>query len=147
MLDLKDRFGVKIGLSDHTMGSLVPIAAVALGATVVEKHFILDRKLGGPDSAFSMEPHEFKEMVMAIRDVEASLGEITYQVSDEDKNRRRSLFIVNDIKKGELFTAENVRSIRPGFGLHPKYLLEVLGKVAIKDLEKGERFELSMFTE
>jgi pseudaminic acid synthase len=147
MLDLKDRFGVKIGLSDHTMGSLVPIAAVALGATVVEKHFILDRNLGGPDSSFSMEPYEFKEMVTAIRDVEASLGEITYQVSDEDKNRRRSLFIVNDIKKGEIFTAENVRSIRPGFGLHPKYLPEVLGKVAGKDLEKGERFELTMFTE
>jgi len=142
MLDLKDRFGVKIGLSDHTMGSLVPIAAVALGATVVEKHFILDRKLGGPDSSFSMEPHEFKEMVTSIRDVEASLGEITYHVSDEDKNRRRSLFVVNNIKKGELFTEENVRSIRPGFGLHPKFLPEILGKFASKDLEKGERFEL-----
>jgi pseudaminic acid synthase len=142
MLDLKDRFGVKIGLSDHTMGSLVPIAAVALGATVVEKHFILDRKLGGPDSAFSMEPEEFKEMVMAIRYVEASLGEITYHVSDEDKNRRRSLFVVKDIKKGEPITEANVRSIRPGFGLHPKYLPEILGKTVNQDIEKGTKFEL-----
>lgn len=140
MVDMKERFGVKVGLSDHTMGALVPTVAVSLGAEVVEKHFILDRSLGGPDSAFSMEPHEFAEMVKAVRDTEKALGKITYQVSDADKARRRSLFVVKDIKKGEKITRDNVRSIRPGVGLHPKYLPEVLGKVAKQDLKKGERF-------
>lgn len=144
MVDMCERFGVKVGLSDHTMGALVPTVAVSLGAEVVEKHFILDRSLGGPDSAFSMEPNEFKEMVTAIRNVEASLGKITYEVSDEDKNRRRSLFVVKDIKKGEVITEKNVRSVRPGFGLHPKYFKEVIGKVANKDMEKGDRFMLSI---
>jgi len=138
MVDMKERFGVKVGLSDHTMGSLVPTVAVSLGAEVVEKHFILDRKLGGPDSAFSMEPHEFKEMVDAIRNVEAALGKVTYEVSEEDKNRRRSLFVVKDIKKGELITHKNARSIRPGFGLHPKYFNRIIGKTVKKDLKKGE---------
>ena len=142
MVDMKERFGVKVGLSDHTMGSLVPTVAVSLGAEVVEKHFILDRSLGGPDSAFSMEPHEFKEMVSAVRNTEKVLGKVTYEVSDTDKMRRRSLFVVEDIKAGEVITEKNVRSIRPGFGLHPKYLPEVLGKKATSDLEKGERFEL-----
>jgi pseudaminic acid synthase len=137
--DMKQKFGVKIGLSDHTMGHLVPTVAVSLGAAVVEKHFILDRKLGGPDSAFSMEPREFKEMVQAIRQVEAALGKVTYEVSDNDKNRRRSLFVVEDIKAGEIITAKNVRSIRPGFGLHPKYLKEVIGKTFKEDVEKGTR--------
>lgn len=142
MVDMKERFDVKVGLSDHTMGSLVPTVAVSLGAEVVEKHFILDRSLGGPDSAFSMEPHEFKEMVSAVRNTEKVLGKVTYEVSDTDKMRRRSLFVVEDIKAGEVITEKNVRSIRPGFGLHPKYLPEVLGKKATSDLEKGERFEL-----
>ncbi|WP_282788076.1 pseudaminic acid synthase [Flavobacterium croceum] len=137
--DMKLKFGVAVGLSDHTMGSLVPTVAVALGATVVEKHFILDRNLGGPDSVFSMEPHEFKEMVDSIRNTEASLGKISYDVSEQDKNRRRSLFVVKDIKKGELITEENIRSIRPGFGLHPKYFHEVLGKTVNKSIEKGSR--------
>jgi len=135
--DMKKRFRVEVGVSDHTMGSLVPTVAVSLGATVVEKHFILDRNLGGPDSAFSMEPQEFKEMVESIRQAEAALGEVTYNVTENDKNRRRSLFVVKDIKAGEKFSEENVRSIRPGYGLHPKYLKEVIGKVAKKDLEKG----------
>lgn len=135
--DIKQRFGVKVGVSDHTMGSLVPTVAVSLGATVVEKHFILDRKLGGPDSAFSMEPHEFKEMVQSVRQAEAALGKITYVVSENDKNRRRSLFVVKDIKAGEPFTEENVRSIRPGYGLHPKYLKKILGKESKEDMEKG----------
>jgi pseudaminic acid synthase len=142
MVDMKERFDVKVGLSDHTIGSLVPTVAVSLGAEVVEKHFILDRSLGGPDSAFSMEPDEFAEMVSAIRNTEKSLGNITYQVSDTDKGKRRSLFVVEDIKAGDVITEKNVRSIRPGFGLHPRYLPEVLGKKAISDLEKGERFEL-----
>jgi pseudaminic acid synthase len=135
--EMKQRFGVKVGVSDHTMGSIVPTVAVSLGATVVEKHFILDRKLGGPDSAFSMEPHEFKEMVQSVRQAEAALGKVTYKVSENDRNRRRSLFVVKDIKAGEPFTDENVRSIRPGYGLHPKYLKEIIGKTAKENLEKG----------
>ncbi len=135
--DMKQRFGVKVGVSDHTVGSLVPTVAVSLGATVVEKHFILDRKLGGPDSAFSMEPHEFKEMEQSVRQAEAALGKITYEVSENDKNRRRSIFVVKDIKAGEPFTEENVRSIRPGYGLHPKNLIDVLGKVAKENIGKG----------
>ena len=142
MVDMKERFGVKVGLSDHTMGSLVPTVAVSLGAEVVEKHFILDRSLGGPDFAFSMEPDEFAEMVSAIRNTEKVLGSVTYEVSETDKMRRRSLFVVEDIKAGDIITEKNVRSVRPGFGLHPKYLPEVLGKEATSDLEKGERFEL-----
>ncbi|PLB86671.1 pseudaminic acid synthase [Dysgonamonadaceae bacterium] len=135
--EMKQRFGAKVGVSDHTMGSIVPIVAVSLGATVVEKHFIIDRKLGGPDSAFSMEPNEFKEMVQSVRQAEAALGKVTYKVSENDRNRRRSLFVVKDIKAGEPFTDENVRSIRPGYGLHPKYLKEILGKKAKTDIKRG----------
>jgi len=135
--DMRQRFGVEVGVSDHTMGSMVPVVAVSLGATVVEKHFILDRKLGGPDSAFSMEPHEFKEMVQAVRQAESALGQVTYKVSETDKNRRRSLFVVKDIKAGEILTEQNIRSIRPGYGLHPKHYKEVLGKNAKVDLEQG----------
>ena len=137
MQDMKDRFGVKLGLSDHTIGSLVPTVAVAMGATVVEKHFILDRNLGGPDSAFSMEPHEFKEMVEAVRNTEKALGTVTYEVSEKDKLRRRSLFVVEDIKAGEVITEKNVRSIRPGYGMHPKELKNILGSRAKVNLEKG----------
>jgi len=135
--DMKQRFGVKVGVSDHTMGSLVPTVAVSLGATVVEKHFILNRNLGGPDSAFSMEPQEFKDMVQSVRQVESALGKVNYEVTENDKNRRRSLFVVKDIKAGEIITEQNVRSIRPGFGLHPKHLKDVIGKVAKLAIEKG----------
>ncbi|MDP2685121.1 MAG: pseudaminic acid synthase [bacterium] len=128
--DMKARFKVQVGVSDHTIGSIVPTVAVSLGATVVEKHFILDRKLGGPDSAFSMEPHEFKEMVISVRETEKALGKVVYSVSELDKLRRRSLFIVKDIKAGDLITENNVRSIRPGNGLHPKWLTEIVGKKA-----------------
>jgi pseudaminic acid synthase len=117
---------------------LVPTVAVSLGAEIVEKHFVLDRSLGGPDSAFSMEPNEFKEMVDTIRNVEKSLGEVTYKVSEEDNNRRRSLFAVKDIKAGETLTEDNVRSIRPGIGLHPKFYNEVVGRITDKDYRKGE---------
>jgi len=125
--DMKKRFRVEVGVSDHTLGSTVPQVAVALGAKIVEKHFILDRRLGGPDSAFSMEPNEFAEMVQAIRNVECSLGEVCYKVSEKDINRRRSLFIVQDVKAGDLLNQENVRSIRPGNGLAPKYLPGIIG--------------------
>jgi pseudaminic acid synthase len=135
--NMKEKFGVKVGLSDHTMGKIVPIVAVSLGATMIEKHFILDRTLGGPDSAFSMEPHEFNEMVISIRQVEAALGRLTYDVPEVDKNRRRSLFVVKDIKAGETFTKENIRSIRPGVGLHPKYYFDVLGGKAKYNLYRG----------
>lgn len=136
--NLRDTFGVKVGLSDHTMGSTVPIVAVTLGARVIEKHFILDRNLGGPDSAFSMEPHEFKEMVNACHDALASLGEIKYELTEKNKNRRRSLFVSNNVKAGEMLTEYNIKSVRPGLGLHPKYYNRILGKTAIINLYKGE---------
>lgn len=148
MVDMKQRYGVKVGLSDHTMGYDVAEAAVALGATLVEKHFILDRSIGGPDAAFSMEKDEFAAMVKAIRNVEKALGEVVYPTdSTKIKGREfsRSLYVAKDIKAGEKFTEENVRSVRPGFGLHPKYLLEIFGKTAVRDLEMGERFTLDMF--
>ena len=142
---LEEKFNVVVGLSDHTMGSEVAIAGVVLGAKIVEKHFILDRNLGGPDSEFSMEPQEFKQMVDSIRNVEKALGKVSYDLSDKMKANRefsRSLFVVKNIKKDEVITEENVRSIRPGFGLHPKYLKELLGKKVNKDLKKGTPFEL-----
>ena len=143
--DMKNRFGCKAGLSDHTIGSIVPLAAVSMGAEVVEKHFIIDRSIGGPDSEFSMEAAEFKEMVDGIRMVEKALGEVKYPTDPKQIKGRtacRSLYVAKDIKAGEKFTEENVRSVRPGFGLHPKYLPEVLGKTAARNLEKGERFSL-----
>lgn len=143
--DIKERFNVIVGLSDHTLGCEVSIAAVVLGANIIEKHFILDRNMGGPDSEFSMEPREFKEMVDSIRNVEKALGKVCYGLSEKMKANRefsRSLFVVNDIKKGEIITEDNVGSIRPGFGLHPKYLVEILGRRVNKDLQKGTPFEL-----
>lgn len=134
----KERFDVKVGISDHTMGSLVPTVSVGLGATVVEKHFILDRNLGGPDSAFSMEPHEFTEMVKSVRQASSALGKVMMEVPERNKMRRRSLFIAKDIKKGHVFTEENVRSVRPGYGMHPRHLSSILGKVTAMDLKKGD---------
>jgi len=135
--DMKKKFNVKVGVSDHSMGSIVPMVATSLGAAVVEKHFRLDRKLGGPDSSFSLEPDEFKKMVQNVRDVELSLGKVNYDVSNKDMYRRRSLFVCEDIAKGEKLTKVNIRSIRPGYGLHPKYYFEVLGKTMKKDVKKG----------
>lgn len=144
--DMYQRFDSIIGLSDHTLGGEVSIAAVALGAKIIEKHFILDRNMGGPDSVFSMEPNEFKQMVDSIRNIEKALGKVSYELSDKmkvNKEFSRSLFVVKDIKTGECITENNVRSIRPGFGLHPKYLKEILGKKVKKDLNKGTPFDLS----
>lgn len=135
--DIKERYSVKAGLSDHTMDTVIPIVAVSLGAVVVEKHFILDRKLGGPDSSFSMQPDEFKHMVEQIREAEKSLGRVNYDLNEKDKLRRRSLFVIESIMKGETFTFKNIRSIRPGHGLQPKFLNDVLGKKANKNIEKG----------
>ena len=137
---LKEIFGTVVGLSDHTLGNSVAIASVALGAKIIEKHFILDRNIDSPDAAFSMNPEEFKYMVKSIREVEKALGEKSYKVTDKMKKSRvncRSLFVVKDIKKGEKFTAENIRSIRPGFGLHPKYLKDIIGEEASMNLKKG----------
>ena len=147
MVDMKERFGVKVGLSDHTMGSDVAVAAVALGATVVEKHFILDRSIGGPDAAFSMEKDEFAAMVRSICNVEKALGEVVYPTDPAAIKGRefcRSLYVARDMKAGERITEENVRSVRPGFGLSPRYLPSILGKRVRRDLEAGERFSLDL---
>ena len=139
--NLAEAFGVPVGLSDHTLGIAVPAAAVALGACIVEKHFTLSRSISGPDSAFSLEPHEFKAMVEAIRTVEKAMGKVRYGVSEQEaKSRtfRRSLFVVQNVKAGERFTFENVRSIRPGYGLHTRHLPEVIGCCAARDIQRGE---------
>jgi pseudaminic acid synthase len=137
---LAEAFGVPAGLSDHTLGIAVPVAAVALGACIVEKHFTLSRDEPGPDSAFSLEPQEFKVMVETIRVAEKALGEMSYEVTEKQQESRvfrRSLFVVKDIKAGKQFTEENVRSIRPGYGLHTRYLGEVLGRCAARDILRG----------
>jgi N-acetylneuraminate synthase len=133
-------FGVPVGLSDHTLGSAVAVASVALGACVVEKHFTLSRDEKGPDSAFSMEPDEFRDMAAAVRTVGAALGRVSYTVTAHEESNarlRRSLFVVVDVKAGERFTAANVRSIRPGQGLAPRHLPEVLGRFASRDVRRG----------
>ena len=145
--DMKNRFGVKVGLSDHTEGALVPIAAVSLGAEVIEKHFILNRSIGGPDSAFSMEAVDFKSMVDQIRQVEKAIGAVRYPKDPATIKGReycRSLYVAEDVKAGEAVTEINVRSVRPGFGLHPRFLPEVIGKRFARDCRKGDRFELTM---
>ena len=138
--NMKETFGVEVGLSDHTLGITVPVVSVALGAKVIEKHFILDKSIGGPDASFSLEPQEFKQMVDAVRDAEMALGKVDYSMSEKKKNSRllgRSLFVVKDMKAGEKFTEENVRSIRPSNGLAPKYFSDVLGKNADSDIKRG----------
>ena len=138
--DLAKRFGVITGLSDHTMGITVPIAATVLGAMVIEKHFILDHSIGGPDASFSLNEQEFAAMVKAVREAEVAIGKIDYMLSEKMLKSRefsRSLYVVQDIKAGDVITDKIVRSIRPGFGMHPKYYSEVLGKRAKKDLERG----------
>jgi pseudaminic acid synthase len=137
---MAESFGVPVGLSDHTLGIAVPVAAVALGACIIEKHLTLRRSDGGPDGAFSLEPDEFRAMVEAVRVAEKSLGKISYEMSEKEaasRSFRRSLFIVEDIKKGEKFTRSNVRSIRPGHGLAVKQLDRVLGKKAAVGLQRG----------
>jgi N-acetylneuraminate synthase len=137
---LSEAFGVPVGLSDHTLGISVPVAAVALGACIIEKHFTLSRATLGPDSAFSLEPQEFKAMVKAVRVAEKALGQVSYEVTEKERASRvfrRSLFVVKDMKAGARFTPENVRSIRPGHGLAPKYLDEVMGRCAARDIAAG----------
>lgn len=144
--DLKNRFNVLSGLSDHTMDLETPITAVALGAKVIEKHFILDRSIGGPDAEFSLDYNEFKQMVKSVRKAEKSLGVVDYELTENKLKSRifaRSLFIVEDVKEGEILTESNIRSIRPGNGLHPKYYSEVLGKKFKKDYKRGTPLDLN----
>jgi len=137
---LSKHFQLPVGLSDHTLGYFVAVAAVAVGASLIEKHFTLSRKVPGPDSVFSLEPEEFKAMVDTVRVTEKALGEVRYGPSGQEvKSRvfRRSLFVIADIKKGEKLTEQNIRSIRPGYGLSPKYLKEVMGLRANQDIVRG----------
>ncbi len=138
--EVERRFGVPVGLSDHTMGIAAPVAAVALGACIIEKHVTLSRAVPGPDSAFSLEPQEFKAMVDAVRTAQRALGEVHFGLSSKEEASRvfrRSLFVVEDVRRGEMFTSANVRSIRPGSGLHTRHLDEILGKRALRDIERG----------
>ncbi len=138
--NMAETFDKVVGLSDHSLGISVPVAAVASGACIVEKHFILSKDLGGPDAAFSLDPLEFASMVNSIREVEKALGKVSYDLSEKTlKNREfcRSLFVVQDMKKGEKFTHENIRSIRPGYGLAPKHINNILGQKARRDIKRG----------
>lgn len=141
--DMKKRFGVKVGVSDHTPGSVVPMTAVALGGEVVEKHFIIDRNIGGPDSAFSMDFDEFKKMVDDVRDVEKALGTVYYPNDPSKITGRincRSIYVAEDMKAGDVITEKNVRAVRPNLGLDIKYLPQIMGKKVNRDLEMGDRF-------
>ena len=143
--EFKSRFGVVPGLSDHTIGSAVPIVATTLGAKIIEKHFILDRSIGGPDASFSMNEVEFTEMVKAVREAEKAVGKVSYELTEKQikgKEFSRSLYVVKDIKKGDIITEENVKSIRPGFGMHPKFLKDFIGKPFQRDFNFGDQFNI-----
>jgi pseudaminic acid synthase len=135
--NMKERFGCTIGVSDHSEGDLVPLVATSLGAKIIEKHFILSRSFGGIDSAFSMEPHEFATMVKSVRNAELSLGEVTYEIKESDKLRRRSLFVTSDIKQGDELNESNFRSVRPGHGMQPVHTTNIIGKKARIDIPNG----------
>jgi pseudaminic acid synthase len=144
--DLAERYSVISGLSDHTMGSTVPIVATVFGAKIIEKHFIIDRAIGGPDASFSMNEEEFTAMVKAVREAEKSSGVVDYTLTEKQAKGRdfsRSLYIAENIKAGEIFTDKNLRSVRPGFGLHTKYFNEIIGKKSNQDLEKGTPMKLN----
>ncbi|MCF2516450.1 pseudaminic acid synthase [Dyadobacter sp. CY351] len=143
--DFRERFNVISGLSDHTIGSTVPIVATVLGAKIIEKHFILDRSIGGPDASFSMNEAEFSEMVKSVREAEQAIGKVDYQLTEKQakgKDFSRSLYVVQDIAAGENVTTANVRSIRPGFGLHPKHLKDIIGKPVKEDIKRGSRMSM-----
>ena len=140
MVDMRERFGVKVGLSDHTVSNDAAIVAVALGAELIEKHFILDRDIGGPDASFSIMPNELKSLSDDIKRTIKILGNVSYDLTEKKKNSRvfaRSLFVVENVKKGDIVTPENVRSIRPGYGMSPKYYNEIMGRTFLKDVQKG----------
>ncbi|CAM4199721.1 pseudaminic acid synthase [Cytophagaceae bacterium 50C-KIRBA] len=145
--DLASRFNVISGLSDHTLGSTAPVVATVFGGKIIEKHFILDRSIGGPDASFSMNEAEFAQMVKAVREAEKAIGQVDYHLTEKQAKGRdfsRSLYVVENVKEGEVFTEKNVRSIRPGFGLHPKYYVSVLGQKANMDITRGSRLLLNM---
>jgi pseudaminic acid synthase len=145
--DLSDRFGVISGLSDHTIGNIVPVVATCFGAKIIEKHFIIDRSIGGPDASFSMNEDEFREMVKAVREAEKAIGSVDYTLTEKQSSGRefsRSLYVVEDVTAGQILTNENVRSIRPGFGMHPKFLAAVIGKKFRSNVTKGERLTIDM---
>lgn len=147
MVDMAERFDCITGLSDHTMGGTVSAASVAMGGKVIEKHLTLRRADGGVDSAFSMEPAEFKKMVDDVRIIEKATGRVTYELTDKqikEREHKRSLFIAKDMKKGDMFTPENLRSVRPGFGLHTKYYEEILGKTIMCDAVLGTPLSMDM---
>jgi pseudaminic acid synthase len=138
--DLAEKYNVISGLSDHTLGIVAPIAATVLGAKIIEKHFILNHSIGGPDASFSLDENEFAQMVKAVRAAELSVGKVDYNLTDKQKKGRefsRSLFAVQDIKIGEAFTEKNIRSIRPGYGLHPKFYKSILGKISRFNIPRG----------
>lgn len=147
MRNMAETFGVPVGLSDHSMGSVGAVTAVALGARVIEKHFCLDRSIDNPDASFSMNPVEFKQMVSDVRQAEQALGNIQYGAKDQEKSNvmfRRSIFCVADIKKGEQITEENVRVIRPGHGLAPRFYSEILGQTALCDIKRGTPLQFDL---
>ena len=140
-------FDVKVGLSDHTLGITLPVAATMLGASVIEKHFIVDKSIGGPDASFSLDEAEFTQMVKAVRDAQKAIGKVSYELTEKQKSGKqfsRSLYVSKDVNKGDVITKENVRSVRPGYGLHPKHLKDILGKIFKSDIEKGTAFSLDM---
>jgi pseudaminic acid synthase len=143
---IKNIFGVEVGFSDHTLGISAPVAATAIGARIIEKHFILDKNIDSPDKKFSLTPDEFRDMVKAVRETEEMIGEVNFKPKS-GRQFARSLYVVKDIKKGEKFTKENIKAIRPGFGLHPKFLPQILGKTACRDLEKGDKLRWEDITE
>ena len=150
MIDMRERFGCPVGLSDHSMGSLGAVAAVAMGASVIEKHFCLSRGIENPDSSFSMESREFADMVRDIRLVEKAKGSVQYGPTSQERSSvifRKSVFAVCDIQRGEVFSEDNIRVIRPGYGLLPKYYNNLLGKTAIKDIQRGTPLDFSMVEE
>lgn len=141
-------FNVITGLSDHTLGNTVPMVAVSLGAKIIEKHIILDKSVGGPDASFSLDESEFKDMVDAVRKAESAIGVVSYDLTEKQKsgsNFKRSLYISQDIKEGDIATIENIRSVRPGYSLHPKHLKDILGKKAQKNFTIGDRISLTDF--
>lgn len=144
--NLAETFGVISGFSDHTLGTTAPIVATTLGAKVIEKHFILDKSIGGADADFSLDKQEFAEMIKAVRDTEKLLGKVDYSMTEKKKKSRqfsRSLYVAEDIKEGEVITEQNVRSVRPGYGLHPKYFKNILGKKVLKNLKFGNPLHFS----
>jgi pseudaminic acid synthase len=148
--DLANRFNVISGLSDHTLGATVPVVATVFGAKIIEKHFILDRSIGGADASFSMNESEFTEMVKAVREAESAIGFVDYSLTEKQKKGKdfcRSLYVVKDVKVGEILTKKNIRSIRPGFGMHPKFYNEVLGKKVKYSIEKGTPLDSKYFEE